>query len=186
MVDTLDLYLAGVWTPGTGTDVHRLVSPATGEHIADVPIASEADIDRAVAAARAATDEMRHWSAFERADLCLRIAAAIEPLIPEIARIQTLEQGKPYHSESLDDIAEANEYFSNAAEDVKRLSGEVIPTSDRNKRMFTFRRPVGVWAAITPWNFPVTIPLEYIGPGLANAHAKPDGVIAGVATLHAL
>lgn len=171
MVDTLDLFLAGEWTPGTGNEVHRLVSPATGEHIADVPLASAADLDRAVAAARAATDEMRHWSAFERADLCLRIAAAIEPLIPEIARIQTLEQGKPYHSESLDDIAEANEYFSNAAEDVKRLSGEVIPTSDRNKRMFTFRRPVGVWAAITPWNFPVTIPLEYIGPGLATGNA---------------
>ncbi|HUG75783.1 MAG TPA: aldehyde dehydrogenase family protein, partial [Acidimicrobiia bacterium] len=53
----------------------------------------------------------------------------------------------------------------------KRLGGEVIPTTDRNKRMFTVRRPVGVWAAITPWNFPVTIPLEYVGPGLAAGNA---------------
>jgi succinate-semialdehyde dehydrogenase/glutarate-semialdehyde dehydrogenase len=171
MPKTLELYLAGEWTTGTGDSHHQLVSPIDGAHIADVPIASRHDIDRAVAAARAATEEMRHWSAFERADLCLRIASAIEPLIPEIARIQTLEQGKPYHAESLDDIAEANEYFSNAAEDVKRLTGEVIPTSARSKRMFTFRRPVGVWAAITPWNFPVTIPLEYIGPGLATGNA---------------
>lgn len=171
MAETLELYLAGEWTEGTGTEHHELISPATGEHIADVPIASAADIDRAVAAARRAHDEMRHWSAFERADLCTRIAAAIEPLIPEIARIQTLEQGKPYHSESLEDIEEANQYFLNAAEDVKRLKGEVIPTSDRNKRMFTFHRPVGVWAAITPWNFPVTIPLEYVGPGLATGNA---------------
>ena len=92
-------------------------------------------------------------------------------MVPEIARIQTLEQGKPYHAESLADIAEANQYFLNAAEDVKRLSGETIPTTDRNKRMFTFHRPVGVWVAVTPWNFPVTIPLEYLGPGLATGNA---------------
>jgi succinate-semialdehyde dehydrogenase/glutarate-semialdehyde dehydrogenase len=171
VAENLKLYIAGEWTEGTGDEVHELQSPVTGEHIANVPLASPADLDRAVAAARAATEEMRHWSAFERAGLCLRIAAAIEPLEEEIARIQTLEQGKPYHAESLADITEANQYFYNAAEDVKRLSGEVIPTSDRHKRMFTFRRPVGVWTAITPWNFPVTIPLEYVGPGLAAGNA---------------
>jgi succinate-semialdehyde dehydrogenase/glutarate-semialdehyde dehydrogenase len=124
-----------------------------------------------VAAARDAQDEYRHWSAFERAELLLRVAEAVADNVEEIARIQTLEQGKPYHAESLDDVSEANSYFYNAAEDVKRLEGRVIPTSDRNKRMFTFHRPVGVWAAITPWNFPVTIPLEYIAPGLAAGNA---------------
>ena len=171
MVQTLELYIAGEWTQGTGDRHHALMSPVSGEHVADVPLASAADIDRAVIAARKAQDEYRHWSPFERADLCSRIAAAIEPAVAGIARIQTLEQGKPYHAESLADIAEANQYFLNAAEDVKRLGGEVIPTTDRNKRMFTFRRPVGVWAAITPWNFPVTIPLEYLGPGLATGNA---------------
>ncbi len=171
MAVNLKMYLGGEWTEGTGNETHELISPVTGEHIATVPLPSQSDIDRAVRAARAAADEMRHWSAFERADLCLRIAAAIEPLEAEIARIQTLEQGKPYHAESLADIEEANQYFYNAAEDVKRLFGEVIPTSDRAKRMFTFHRPVGVWAAITPWNFPVTIPLEYIGPGLATGNS---------------
>ncbi len=171
MAETARIYLAGEWTEGTGTEVHRLISPVTGEHVANVPLASAADIDRAVAAAREAQDEYRHWSAFERADLCHRIAGAIEGKVDEIARLQTLEQGKPYHQESLADIAEANEYFTNAAEDIKRLGGEVIPTTNRTKRMFTFRRPVGVWAAITPWNFPVTIPLEYIGPGLAAGNA---------------
>ncbi|NND03770.1 MAG: aldehyde dehydrogenase [Acidimicrobiia bacterium] len=176
MVETVKLYIAGEWTEGTGEEAYELRSPGSGDHIADIPIASQADVDKAVAAAREAHDEIRHWSAFERADLCNRIAAEVGPLVEEIARIQTLEQGKPYHAESLDDIEEANQYFLNAAEDVKRLSGEVIPTSDRNKRMFTFHRPVGVWAAITPWNFPVTIPLEYIGPGLATGNsviAKP-------------
>ena len=171
MAKNLDLYLAGEWTAGTGDAHHELVSPATGEHVANVPLPSRADVDRAVAAAREAQDEFRHWSAFERAELCHRIAAAVAANVDEIARIQTLEQGKPFHAESLDDIAEANQYFLNAAEDVKRLEGRVIPTSDRRKRMFTFHRPVGVWAAITPWNFPVTIPLEYLGPGLASGNA---------------
>jgi acyl-CoA reductase-like NAD-dependent aldehyde dehydrogenase len=167
----LDIYLAGKWTPGTGTDVRQVHSPGSGEHIANVPIASAADVDSAVQAARRAQDEFRHWTAIERAALLHRIADAVADNIDEIARIQTLEQGKPYHEESLADITEANQYFLNAAEDIKRLTGSVIPTSDRNKRMFTFHRPVGVWAAITPWNFPVTIPLEYIGPGLAAGNA---------------
>ncbi len=171
MAQDLKIYIGGEWTDGTGTEVYQLHSPATGEHIANLPIASTADVERAVSTARTAQDEFRHWSAFERAELCHRIATAVAAEVAEIARIQTLEQGKPYHAESLDDIAEANQYFLNAAEDIKRLDGRVIPTSNRNKRMFTFHRPVGVWAAITPWNFPVTIPLEYIGPGLAAGNA---------------
>ncbi len=171
VAEDLKLYVAGDWTEGTGDTVHELISPVTGEHIANVPLASPADIEHAVAAARDAQDEYRHWSAFERAELLHRVSDAVRDNVDEIARIQTLEQGKPYHAESLDDITEANEYFTNAAEDVKRLEGRVIPTTDRNKRMFTFNRPVGVWAAITPWNFPVTIPLEYVGPGLATGNA---------------
>ncbi|MCB1247606.1 MAG: aldehyde dehydrogenase [Acidimicrobiia bacterium] len=171
MTTTPKFYLAGEWTEGTGDTVHPLVSPVTGEHIADIPIPSAVDVDRAIVAARQAQDEFRHWTAIERAELLHRVAEAVSENIEEVARIQTLEQGKPYRAESLDDIAEANQYFLNAAEDVKRLNGSVLPTSTRTKRMFTFHRPVGVWAAITPWNFPVTIPLEYIGPGLATGNA---------------
>ncbi len=172
MTADLQIYIAGEWTDGTGDSHHELMSPVTGEHVANVPIASASDVERALLAAREAQDQFRHWSAIERADLMHRIAAAVSDNIEEVARIQTLEQGKPYHAESLADITEANQYFLNAAEDVKRLNGSVLPTSDRNKRMFTFPRPVGVWAAITPWNFPVTIPLEYIGPGLANRERR--------------
>lgn len=171
MVETVKLYIGGEWTEGTSGEAYQLRSPVTGEHIADIPIASKGDIDAAVTAAREAQDEYRHWSAIERAEMNHAIAAAIGPMVTEIARIQTLEQGKPYHEESLGDIEEANTYFTESAEDVKRLMGNVIPTSDRKTRMFTFRRPVGVWAAITPWNFPVTIPLEYIAPGLATGNA---------------
>jgi acyl-CoA reductase-like NAD-dependent aldehyde dehydrogenase len=170
LVDRALMYLAGEWVEGGG-DHHRLVSPGSGEYIAEVPIATTAEVDAAVAAARAAQEAFREWSVIERAELCTRIAEVVAGNVDEIARIQTLEQGKPYAAESLDDIAEANEYFLNAAEDAKRLRGDVIPTSDRSKRMFTFHRPVGVWAAVTPWNFPVTIPLEYVAPALATGNA---------------
>ena len=171
MVQDLKLFIAGEWTDGSGDDHYEISSPVTGEHIYNVPKASQADIDRAVAAAREATEEMRHWTAFERAELCLRIYDLWQGQIEHVARILTTEQGKPLAEESIDDIAESADYFQIAAEDVKRLAGEVIPTTERTRRMFTVHRPVGVWAAITPWNFPVMIPMEYVGPGLATGNA---------------
>lgn len=171
MTRDLKLYIDGEFTEGSGEEVYELRSPVTGEHIANVPLASPADIDRAVEAARRAAEEMRHWTAFERADLCLRIYDLWQERIEDVARTLTLEQGKPFKAEAIDDIAESGDYFQIAAEDVKRLSGELIPTTERTRRMFTVRRPVGVWAAITPWNFPVMIPMEYVGPGLATGNA---------------
>ncbi len=171
MADTIDLFIAGEFTPGTGDDAWDVTSPVTGEHIYTVPAASPADIDRAVAAAREATETMRHWSPFERAELCLRIHELWQERVPEVARRLTLEQGKPYAAEAVDDIAESGDYFHIAAEDVKRLEGSLLPTTDRNVRMFTVHRPVGVWANITPWNFPVMIPMETVGPGLATGNA---------------
>lgn len=171
MAEDLKLLIAGEWTEGTGEGHHEVRSPVTGEHIYNLPKPSAADIDKAVAAAREATEEMRHWTAFERAEMCLRIYDLWQDRIEDVARILTTEQGKPLQAESIDDIAESGDYFQIAAEDVKRLSGEVIPTTERNRRMFTVHRPVGVWAAITPWNFPVMIPMEYVGPGLATGNA---------------
>lgn len=171
MATDLKLFIAGEWTEGTGEEAYQVNSPVTGEHIYNVPKASQADIDRAVAAGREATEEMRHWTAFERAELCLRIYDLWQHKVQEVARILTLEQGKPYQEEALGDIEESADYFHIAAEDVKRLAGEVLPTTERTRRMFTVHRPVGVWTAITPWNFPVMIPMEYVGPGLATGNS---------------
>jgi succinate-semialdehyde dehydrogenase/glutarate-semialdehyde dehydrogenase len=171
MTRDMQLYIDGEFTDGTGTEVYEVNSPVTGEHIANIPVASPADVDRAVAAAHRATEEMRHWTAFERADLCLRIFDLWQDRIEAMARTLTLEQGKPFRAEAIDDIAESGDYFQIAAEDAKRLAGQLIPTTERTRRMFTVRRPVGVWAAITPWNFPVMIPMEYVAPGLATGNA---------------
>ena len=127
MAVDLQLYIAGGWTDGTGDDAYEVRSPVTGEHIYTVPKASQADIDRAVASAGEAAAEMRHWTAFERADLCLRIYELWQERVDEVARILTLEQGKPFHAEAIDDIAESGDYFQIAAEDVKRLERRSDP-----------------------------------------------------------
>jgi hypothetical protein len=81
----------------------------------------------------------------------------------EFARGLSLEQGKPYAAEALGDIDETAENFRIAAEDVKRLETAIFPSQDVGKRILTFRKPNGVYAGITPWNFPTLIPVERQG-----------------------
>jgi acyl-CoA reductase-like NAD-dependent aldehyde dehydrogenase len=170
MTRTSELFLAGKYTVGTGDDFVPVRSPVTGEHLADLPIATATDLDHAVRAARAAFDEYRHWSTYERADLCHRVANLIEANADELARLTTLEQGKTL-AEARTDVEDTVALFSVSAEDAKRLYGETIPSTARDKRMFTFRTPVGVWGTITPWNFPLMIMCEFVGPALATGNA---------------
>ena len=97
--------------------------------------------------------------------MCHAIADLIVERREEFARELSLEQGKPYTAEALPDIDETAENFRIAAEDVKRMESAIIPSQDVNKRILTFRKPNGVYAAITPWNFPTLIPVELIAPG---------------------
>ncbi len=166
-VRTLQNFVGGEWVEATGDDAREIVSPVTGEKLADAPNASEEDVARAARAARAAQPGWAALSAWERADVCRRIADLIEERKEPFARELSLEQGKPYVAEALPDIEETAENFRLAAEDVKRMETAVIPSQDVNKRILTFRKPNGVYAAITPWNFPTLIPVELIAPGIA-------------------
>lgn len=165
-----EFYLAGKYATGEAARTVPVRSPVTGEQLTEVPVATAAEVDRAVQAARRAFDDYQHWSVYERAELCRRVAELIEANADELARLTTLEQGKPL-AEAHGDVEDSAALFSISAEDAKRLYGEVIPSTDRNKRIFTFRRPVGVWGTITPWNFPLMIMCEFIGPALATGNA---------------
>src|SRR5919108_4941265 len=166
-VRTLQNFIGGEWVESTGEDAREIVSPVTGEKLADVPNASAEDIDRAARAAREAQPGWAALSAWERARICHAIADLLEERKEWLARELTLEQGKPYAAEALPDIDETAENFRLAAEDVKRLESAIIPSRDVNKRILTFRKPNGVYAGITPWNFPTLIPVELIAPGIA-------------------
>jgi acyl-CoA reductase-like NAD-dependent aldehyde dehydrogenase len=166
-VRTLQNFIGGDWAEATGDDAREIVSPVTGEKLADAPNASEEDIRRAARSAREAQPKWAALSAWDRAAVCHAIADLIEERKEEFARELSLEQGKPYVAEAIPDIEETAENFRIAAEDVKRMDSAVIPSQDVNKRIITFRKPNGVYAAITPWNFPTLIPVELIAPGIA-------------------
>ena len=166
-VRALRNFVGGDWVEASAESVREIVSPVTGETLAEVPDASPEDVDRAVAAARAAQPRWAALSAWERARICHAIADLIDERREEFARELSLEQGKPYAAEALGDIDETAENFRIAAEDVKRMETAIIPSQDVAKRILTFRKPNGVYAAITPWNFPTLIPVELIAPGIA-------------------
>jgi succinate-semialdehyde dehydrogenase/glutarate-semialdehyde dehydrogenase len=166
-VRALQNFIGGDWVESTGEDAREIVSPVTGEKLADAPNASTEDIDRAARAARQAQPGWAALSAWERARICHAIADLIDERKEEFARDLSLEQGKPYTAEAIPDIEETAENFRIAAEDVKRMESAVIPSQDVNKRIITFRKPNGVYAGITPWNFPTLIPVELIAPGIA-------------------
>jgi len=166
-VRTLQNFVGGDWVESTGTNVRQIVSPVTGETLAEVPDASAEDVDRAASAARAAQPGWAALSAWDRAAVCHAIADLIDERKEDMARELTLEQGKPYTAEAIPDIDETAENFRIAAEDVKRMETAIIPSQDVNKRILTFRKPNGVYGCITPWNFPTLIPVELIAPGIA-------------------
>jgi acyl-CoA reductase-like NAD-dependent aldehyde dehydrogenase len=169
-VRTLSNFVGGDWVESTAETAREIVSPVTGETLAEAPDASAEDIDRAVAAARLAQPRWAAVSAWERAKVCHAIADLITERREEFARELSLEQGKPYAAEALADIDETAENFRIAAEDVKRMETAIIPSQDVNKRILTFRKPNGVYAGITPWNFPTLIPVELIAPGIATGN----------------
>ncbi len=144
-----------------------MVEPATGAVLAEIDTAAPADVEDAVAAANEAAPELERLSFFERADLLCAVADRLEadasPLAEQLAR----ESGKALAAEAVDELAESADIFRLAAEEIKRLETHVLPSVDPRKRVFTHRKPNGVYALVTPWNFPMNIPAELLAAALA-------------------
>ncbi|MGI5419874.1 aldehyde dehydrogenase family protein [Actinomadura luteofluorescens] len=183
MPDDVVLRIGGRARAAHGGAVYDAVSPATGERFAAVARAAESDVDAAVAAAAEAFEAHRQESAFTRADRCHRIAALVEERAATMARLLSLEHGKPVDQAEAE-IRLAADGFRLAAEEAKRLGGETVPARDGAKLVLTTRKPRGVFAVMTPFNFPVNIPVEYLGPLLACGNAvvwRPAPSMAAVA-----
>jgi acyl-CoA reductase-like NAD-dependent aldehyde dehydrogenase len=182
---TVRLNVAGDWLDGEHDPV-ELRSPATGEVMARVGQGGRRDVDRAVPAAWEAHRQLARRTAFQRAALCHRVADLLEERKEQIGRDLALEQGKPYRAEAIPEVETAAEMFRDAAEGIKRLDTDVIPSADPAKRVLTIRQPRGVYGILTPWNFPVAIPSEYLSAGLAagNAMVWKPSEWAPVSALH--
>jgi len=162
--------VGGRWVDAESGDSFESVSPATGEVLGVLPDAGREDARRAVDAAGAAAAGLAALSVVERARLCHTVAGRLDARRDEVARLLSLEQGKPL-AEATGEVAFAADLFRNAAEDVKRLDTAIIPSVDPAKRIVTIRQPHGVVAVITPWNYPVGIPSQYLSACLAVGNA---------------
>ena len=145
------------------------LDPATGRPIADVPQAGPEDVDRAVAAARAAFDDGR-WSgiaAAKRTRAMLALADAVEAHADELAELESLDNGKPVKLAKRVDVALAAEHLRYFAGWPTKIAGETLPVAQANMHCYTRKEPVGVCAQIIPWNFPLLMSAWKIAPALA-------------------
>ncbi len=158
--------IAGAWTAaddGQTLDVH---DPASGETLASVPRMGGAETRRAIAAAQAALTGWRSRTAGERACILRRWADLMLAHRSDLAHIMSREQGKPL-AEADGEIAYAASFIEWFGEEAKRVDGEVLQAQRPGQRMLVLRQPVGVCAAITPWNFPAAMITRKVGPALA-------------------
>jgi acyl-CoA reductase-like NAD-dependent aldehyde dehydrogenase len=166
MAGRLSMYIGGEWIDSASGETFERISPVTGEVLASLPRANREDAQAAIDAANRARSHMASMPVFERAALCHAIADVLESRHKSMGEELSLEQGKPYR-EACDEILFAAELYRDAAENIKRLETSIVPSVDPNKRILTIRQPHGVVAIITPWNFPVGIPSEYLSAALA-------------------
>src|SRR4249920_2803846 len=146
-------YVDGAWRDAGSMATFAVTNPATGAVIAEVADLSAADAREAIAAAHAALPAWRARTAKERAGLMRRWFELIMANQEDLAQLMTAEQGKPL-AETRGEVAYGASFIEWFAEEGKRVYGDVIPTFAAGKRIVVFKEPIGVVAAVTPWNFP--------------------------------
>lgn len=172
-----DLFIGGIWTAGTAGDRTSVSDPATGTELARTARATESDVIAAIEAATVAQVSWGRLPAPDRARVLRRWYELILEHEEGLAALLTAEQGKPL-AEALGEIRYGASFVEWYAEESKRMYGDVIPTNNAGRRLITIRQPIGVVAAITPWNFPSAMILRKAGPALAAGCAmvlKPAG-----------
>ncbi|WLR49072.1 NAD-dependent succinate-semialdehyde dehydrogenase [Halobacillus litoralis] len=145
----------------------EVTNPSNLEVMATVPKGGKNEAEQAVDAASDAFKNWSQFSAYERSEVIRKWFDLINEHKEDLARTMTQEQGKPL-KESLGEMNYANGFISWYAEEAKRVYGEQIPATQRNKRLFVHKQPVGVVAVITPWNFPAAMITRKVAPALAT------------------
>jgi alpha-ketoglutaric semialdehyde dehydrogenase len=158
-------FIGGEWVDASGGQTFETIVPATGEAIGRFPRSSAADVDRAVAAAKAAYEEWRLVPAPKRAEVLYRFANLLAERKDELADLMTREMGK-VKVEAAGDVQEAVDMSLYMAGEGRRLFGQTTPSELRDKFQMSVRMPIGVVGVITPWNFPIAIPSWKIAPAL--------------------
>lgn len=159
-------FIGGVWQDAVVGETLSVNNPATGERVALVPNGDAKDAKAAVDAAAQAFEAWRATPAKQRAVVLKRWNDLIMACADDLGKIISSEQGKPL-SEAVGEIAYAASYVEWFAEEATRANGDIIPQAVRGRKMSAYREPVGIVAAITPWNFPAAMIARKIAPALA-------------------
>ncbi len=170
----LGIYVSSSWRSGEGRDSHKVINPATGDVLAELPLATPSDLDEAL---EATAKGFAHWRAVdvnERAGILHKVAGLIRERAETIALLLTTEQGKPL-AEARTEVLSCAAQFDYFAEEAKRSYGRVLvrPTG---QRALVLKQPVGPVAAFSPWNFPVNLMCKKMAAALAagcSIIAKP-------------
>ncbi len=163
------LLIDGKWVPAASGETFQTIDPATGQPLAEVALAGEADVDEAVRAARAAYNSgpWGKMSGEERGRLLWRLADLVDAHADELAEIETFDNGKPIRVSRRGDLPYTSKHFRYYAGWASKLEGSTIPVSIPNHFVYTLREPVGVVGLIIPWNFPLLMAAWKLAPALA-------------------
>ena len=156
----------GEWRTSSDNSTVKVLNPATNEVVAEVTRLTQADIEQAISAAEQAFISWRKKTAKERSTLLRRWFDLIIENTEDLATLMTAEQGKPL-AEARGEISYAASFIDWFAEEAKRTYGDIIPSPQADKRLLVIKQPIGVCAAITPWNFPAAMITRKVAPALA-------------------
>jgi len=159
-------FVDGSWSAADNGESVVILNPANGAPVGTVPMMRGAETRRAIEAAARAQPAWAARTAKDRAGVLRRLADSMHAHVDDLATIMTAEQGKPL-AEAKGEIAYAASFIEWFAEEGKRAYGDIIPTFRADSRLLVLRQPVGVAAAITPWNFPAAMITRKLGPALA-------------------
>jgi len=160
------LFVGGEWRDAVSGGTFGVTNPATGETVATLPDGRAADMRGAIEAAARVQREWSRTTAGERAGVLSEAARLIRGRVGHLARVMTLEQGKPL-AQSEGEVMYAASCLDRFAEEARRVRGETMPADSPDKRIFIFKRPVGISAAVTPWNFPASSVVLKVGAAFA-------------------
>lgn len=159
-------YIDGAWADADSGETLSVSNPATGEVIASIPKMGADETRRAIEAAEAAFPAWKAKTAKERSDILRRWFELMMEHQDDLAKIMTLEQGKPFE-EARGEIVYGASFIEWFSEEARRIYGDIIPPHQSDKRIIVLKEPIGVVAAITPWNFPNAMITRKAGPALA-------------------
>jgi len=159
-------YINGAWLDADNGETHPVTNPATGEHLGTIPMMGAAETRRAIEAANAAWPAWRKKTAKERAAVLRKWYDLIMANADDLALLMTTEQGKPL-AEAKGEVAFGASFIEWFAEEAKRVHGDTLASPWPDRRLIVTKEPIGVCAAITPWNFPIAMITRKVGPALA-------------------